>query len=164
MMVENQIEIQRTRLERLETRLTIDLKRQFGELTREKAENSRLQKVQAGFLKEAESTLSKRKSDALGEIAAAHESIVAAENALVKFEVDLESEMALQNQVVEKLKSRADVLQDTKPLAVAMRSVERVSPKRALVIAISAAVGVMFGVVLALFASLLGSVKRRLLV
>jgi capsular polysaccharide biosynthesis protein len=161
MMVENQIEQQRTRLERLETRLTIDLKRQLGELAVKKAENSRMQGVQARFLKEAESALSKRKLDSVGEIAAAHESIAAAENDLVKFEIDRETKISLQEQVIEQLKSREDVLQNTKPLAVAMLSAERLSPKRALIVALSGIMGVMFGVVLVFLVSFLGQVKRR---
>jgi len=161
MMVENQIEMQRTRLERLETRLTIDLKRQFVELTGDKANNSRMQGVQAKLLKGAESALGKRESDALGEIAAAQESIVAAENALLKFDIDRETEIARQKQVVEQLRGREAILQNTKPLAVAMRSVERLSPKRALIVALSGIAGGMFGIVLSFFVSFLGQVKRR---
>ena len=161
MMVENQIEMQRTRLERLETRLTIDLKRQFVELAGDKANNSRMQGVQAKLLKGAESALGKRESDALGEIAAAQESIVAAENALLKFDIDRETEIARQKQVVEQLLGREAILQNTKPLAVAMRSVERLSPKRALIVALSGIAGGMFGIFLSFFVSFLGQVKRR---
>ncbi len=161
MMVENQIEMQRTRLERLETRLTIDLKRQLGELTSNKAENSRMQGVQAKLLKGAESALGKRASDALGEIAAAQESIVAAENALLKFDIDRETKIARQKQVIEQLMGREAILQNTKPLAVAMRSVERLSPKRSLIVAMSGIVGGMFGLLLAFFVSFIGQVKRR---
>jgi hypothetical protein len=161
MMVENQIEMQRTRLERLETRLTIDLKRQFVELTGGKANNSRMQGVQAKLLKGAESALGKRASDALGEIAAAQESIVAAENVLLKFDIDRETKLAQQKQAVEQLLGREAILQNTKPLAVAMRSAEKLSPKRALIVALSGILGIFFGVLLAFLVSFFGQVKSR---
>jgi LPS O-antigen subunit length determinant protein (WzzB/FepE family) len=86
---------------------------------------------------------------------------VAAENALLKFDIDRETKMSQQEQVIEQLKSREDILQNTKPLAVAMSSAERLSPKRALIVALSGFVGVIFGVVLAFLASFLGQVKSR---
>ena len=161
MMVENQIEMQRTRLERLETRLTIDLKRQRGELSMEKAENLRAKGVQARFLKEAESALSKRAADAQLEIVAAHESVVAAENALLKFDIDYVTKISQQKQSVEQLQGRSEVLQNTRALAIAMRSAERLSPKRSLIVALSGVSGGMFGIVLAFFFSFLGQVKKR---
>ena len=161
MMVENQIEMQRTRLERLETRLTIDLKRQLGELTRGKAENLRAQGVQSSFLKEAESALSKRAADAQREIAAAKENVTAAENALLKFDIDYQTKTAQQQQVVEQLQGREDVLQNTQSLAIAMRSVERISPKRALIAALSGIAGGMFGLLLAFLVSFVVQVKSR---
>jgi uncharacterized protein involved in exopolysaccharide biosynthesis len=86
---------------------------------------------------------------------------VAAENALLKFDIDLEIKIAQQKQVVEQSLGRESILQNTKSLAVAMRSAERLSPKRSLIVALSGFVGVIFGVVLAFLASFLGQVKSR---
>jgi len=62
---------------------------------------------------------------------------------------------------LEEFQRKQDALQNTRTLAAAMQSPERIAPKRTLIVALSGIVGVMLGLILVMLSAFLAQVKKQ---
>ncbi len=87
--------------------------------------------------------------------------VSAAENQLRKFKLEREFAIESQKQVILEAKAKLNELRDTRTLGVAVRSVDPKGQGKAIILALSAVLGLMAGTVLAFAAEFVSKARRQ---
>lgn len=136
LMIDNQIEQNRTRLASLEERFYIDLMEKKQQLEKQLDDNKRGQEMQ------------KTKIDELKAV-------------LVKLNVDHEQAQNLQKQNIAQIENKISALRPSRALATAVRSLKPAGPGKAIILALSAILGLMGGVLLAFVVEFFRRIRQQ---
>ncbi len=186
MMIDNQIEQHRSRMERLQLRVEVAIPQSRSDLQvnledslrksliQEKivsALDSEIQFKQAeheravaqlqNSLDEFVSVQAKKNTDIERQIEENQQLVSAAENQLRKFKLEREFAIESQKQVILEAKAKLNELRDTRTLGVAVRSVDPKGQGKAIILALSAVLGLMAGTVLAFAAEFVSKARRQ---
>ncbi len=124
LMMDNQIEQSRTRLNEIQERLELGLAGERRVLEKDLSDNQRASEAQKAEIEQLQLQQ-------------------------VKLNIDHENELTRQKQTIAQLEYNKSLVKNTRALALAVRSVNPVGTKKVLVVALSVVLGAMFGILLA---------------
>lgn len=159
LLIDNEIQQNRTRLAALQERLQVTQQDQRQKLEEQLAANGREQEVQSKVITQINSELSRLDIGNQRALLRQQPEIGKLKEQIAKLTADHQRAIARQKQTVAQIENRLNNFQQTRALAPPMRSLEPTGPGKSLIVLLALLLGLMIGVFAAFFAAFLDRVK-----
>jgi LPS O-antigen subunit length determinant protein (WzzB/FepE family) len=161
LMIDSEIQQNRNRLANLEERLMVELPNQRNEFQIRLEENRRSQITEGLRVDALKARSDQRQADNRREQELQATELVSSKFQLDGFEIEWERDRAHQLQVVRELEARLEGTRETQIIAGPSRHLKVEGPGKAVILALSMVLGLMFGVFMAFFTQFLTIAGRE---
>ena len=152
LMINNELQQNRTRLAQLEERLYIDLENHHSELNKEINDNTREQVHQIALIDEKEKSLEKFKVENQLDVEKQSSIIIKLESEKMQIPAEKEQRIAILEQEISNLNDQLSNLIDTRVITQPIRSQLPTNTSRRLTVMLGGVVGIIFGFIAILIA------------
>lgn len=159
LLIDNEIQQNRTRLAALQERLQVTQQDQRQKLEEQLAANGREQEIQGKVITQINSELSRLDIGNQRALLRQQPEIGKLEEQIAKLTADHQRAIARQKQTVAQIENRLNNFQQTRALAPPMRSLQPAGPGKSLIVLLALLLGLIIGVFAAFFAAFLERVK-----
>ena len=161
LMIDSEIQQNRNRLANLEERLMVELPNQRNELLIRLEENRRSQITEGLRVDALKARLDQQQADNRRQQELQATELGSSKFQLERFEIEWERDRANQLQVVRELEARLEGIRETQIIAGPSRHLRAEGPGKAVILALSMVLGLMFGVFMAFFTQFLSIARRE---